>query len=172
MDRRTVLRQLGYGSAGILLWPGCRPNPASVVEYPRLQLTSDQQQWIEKYAQVLLPVKNLELGTAESAGALTLTMLNEIHAPEDIVKFKTGLLEIKQQTQAQYGEDFSNLSQEQQLKLIHYLDQREEVESPASFFHYTVKNYTLQHFTSSKYYLSGHLGYTMIPGKYQGCVPV
>lgn len=170
MDRRTVLLHFVYGSAGVLLWPACKSKPTLATDYPHLQLTTTQVKWIEHYSQALLPNQRGEIGVLTDVGPFVLTMVNALHGPEDISKFKEGLEKLKEQTENKYKADFTALTTAQRLELIKKIDETEEHESALIFYHKTVKNYAVQHFTGSKFFLTEHRGYAMIPGPYQGCV--
>lgn len=170
MNRRSVLVQLSVASAGVMLWPACRQEPQFISGYPQLKLTQTQVDLLNQYGAVLLPIQEEKLENPESRTQFLLTMLNDVHSPENINSFINGLQHFEKNTKKITGKIFLDLDIKNQLTLIRDMDDKKDENSDLSFFHRTIKNYTLQYFTGSKYYLTEHLGYAMIPGKYQGCV--
>lgn len=169
MDRRSVLVQLSIATTGILLWPGCKGEPHFISGYSQLELTLDQSDLLNQYSAVLLPVHDEKLGNPESRIQFLLTMLNDLHSSDEINSFMNGLRLFEINTKKITGKSFLDLELKKQLNLISAMDSKQDENLDLSFFHRTLKNYSLQYFTGSKSYLTEHLGYKMIPGKYQGC---
>ncbi len=56
--------------------------------------------------------------------------------------------------------------------IVAELDQQKSAENGMAFFYQSTKKLTIQAYTTCEYYLTKIRGYKMIPGKFQGCIPL
>lgn len=171
MKRRTAIRNLGLVYAGLHFLPSCKFTESPPV-YERVPLETDQYHLVEWLTQAILPAGEPEISTPEKTPHFVLTMLNDCYAPEDIGQYLTGLQHFEQQIQEEYSTTFKKLDQEQQIKLFTEISDSETLPENLKYFLNTTKQLTVQHFTSSEYFLVNHKDFEFVPGHYNGCVPV
>jgi hypothetical protein len=70
------------------------------------------------------------------------------------------------------GRSFADSTSEQKQSVVAELDGKNAGADNLSFFYHSVKQLTTQAYTSSQFYLTNIRHYKMIPGKFQGCVPL
>jgi hypothetical protein len=64
------------------------------------------------------------------------------------------------------------LSESKRKVFLEGLDQRRDEKDPAVSFYQTVKERTIQAYTSSEFFLTKVQVYELVPARYHGCVPV
>jgi Gluconate 2-dehydrogenase subunit 3 len=84
--------------------------------------------------------------------------------------FKTGLNTIEKTAQQTHNQSFTTLTPTQKDAILRGLSNTENTEQNAFFK--TVKNLTIQGYTTSEYVMVNYYKYEMAPGHYYGCVPV
>ncbi|PHN07713.1 gluconate 2-dehydrogenase subunit 3 family protein [Flavilitoribacter nigricans] len=171
MKRRTAIRNLGLISAGFSFLPACKFTESPPV-YERVPLETEQYHLVEWLTDAILPAGEPEISTPETTPHFVLTMLNDCYAPEDIQKYLTGLQAFATKIEEQYGTDFKKLEPEQQLALFTEVAESETLPEEMKYFLQTTKRLTVQHFTTSEYFLVNHMDFEFVPGHYNGCVPV
>ena len=81
----------------------------------------------------------------------------------------TGLARLDKEAQSRFGQGFSALKSAQKLDLVKSLAGRKD--SEADFLN-SVKNLTIQGYTSSEYFMTNVTKYELIPARYHGCVDI
>ena len=74
--------------------------------------------------------------------------------------------------QQKTGKSFVENDTTGRKSIVADLDQRKSKESDMEFFFRSTKNLTVEAYRTCEYYLTKIRGYKMLPGKFQGCVPV
>jgi hypothetical protein len=171
MKRRQAIRQIAIVSSGIALLPACRPESSEII-YTRLSLDRAGQKLLEQFTTALLPAAKTPVSTPETAVQFILTVLNDCHSPEDIQKYKTGLKELENWLDQNYHTRFEKLTPEKQAEAFARLSGKENLPESLPFFYKTTRSLTLEHFTSSEYFLSNVLKWQFAPGRFSGCVAV
>lgn len=81
-----------------------------------------------------------------------------------------GLARLDKEAQNRFGRGFSGLNSEQKSGLVKSLAGKKDSEESA--FLDSVKNLTVQGYTSSEYFMTNVTKYELVPARYHGCVDI
>ena len=70
------------------------------------------------------------------------------------------------------GKSFSENNMADRQGIVAEFDGQIKSTDDLSFFYQSTKKLTVQAYTTCEYYMTKIRGYKMIPGKFQGCVPL
>jgi hypothetical protein len=174
MKRRQVLRSIVVISAGVVIFPTCKPTEQSIPipVFDNLSIDKTQFNLLEELANLLLPIKKLEVTNPEPTNEFILNMVNDCHSTDDCEKYVEGLKEFNETVQENFNTTFSELESDKKLDFLEYLSEIKNKKNPLKFFFDTTLRYTKQHFTGSDYFLTNHLDWKFLPGEYKGCEPI
>lgn len=173
MKRRQAIRNIAIATAAVYLLPQCKPEPKTVsTAYANLPLDGEQRKLIEQFTEALLPKAKTEVKTPETTTDFILTVLNDCHSPEDIQKYLGGLKELQAHVAKQYKTDFGSLAATQQAEVFTWLANPEGLTEPLKFFAETTHGLTIEHFTSSEFFLKNVMKWEFAPGQFVGCAAV
>ena len=171
MKRRKAIQNITVVSAGVILLSRCDIGIEGH-DYSNIPLESSQKKFIRQFINALLPKENLQIETPESTDHFVLTMVNDCHSTEDIQKFISGFNELQLYLNQNYHSNFDKIETEKQLEVFEYLEDATEQSDYLEFFYKTAKRYTIQHFTSSDFFMTNYMDYEMAPGRFLGCVKI
>jgi len=170
MKRRQAIQSIAAVTSAIVLLPSCEFESGPV--YANLPLESSQKKLIEQLSDAVLPKGNLEINTPESTLNFLLTIINDCYSPEDIEKYVLGLGEFQNYIDQSYNRSFKKLNEENKSEVLNYLSKSENRVESMKYFYNTTKRLTVQHFTTSEYFLTTYLNYEYMPYRYHGCVNI
>jgi hypothetical protein len=168
VSRRVLLKQLAMASAGIALAPSfisCSSKPSSL--YKDIVLTEDQDAMLALISETIIPKTKTPGATDTSVHEFCVKMINDCMSKKDQEKFVKGL----DQFSTISKKEFTLIDASERLKFLNELNERKS-EDDVDFFFKTMRGLTLRGYTSSEYFLTNVQGYKIIPGKFQGCVPL
>ena len=99
-------------------------------------------------------------------------MVNDCYESEDIEKYRTGMQNLAQHLKEAGTGSLKGLNPEESDQLIVQLIGDESLDENIRYFLQTTRRLSIQHFTSSQYFMENHLDFHFIPGWYNGCVQV
>ena len=175
MDRRSVIRNIAFISVGAIILPACKQNETRTsTALKNLKISGDQEQMLADLTQTILPSAG---GTGQGAKELeshlfALMMIDDCASAEDQKKFTDGIKAFEDAVKKKYSVSFSKLNDEQKNELLKDLEAKKNYAEDVLGFYGTVKQLTVESYTTSKDYMVNVLKYNIIPGKYKGCVPV
>ncbi len=172
MKRRQAIRNLVLLTSGAALLPGCQPEADKLPIYVNIPLDKKQRKLLEQFTEALLPKAKTGVTTPETTADFTLTVLNDCHSPEDIQKYMLGLTELQAHVAKQYKTDFGALAADKQAEVFNYLSAETGLSEPLKFFFDKTRGMTVEHFTSSKFFMKNVTGWEFAPGYFRGCVAV
>lgn len=174
MNRRLAIRNAVFFSAGVALLPACLQNEQAVFPLKNISVSSSEQGMLAELAEAILPKTNSFIGAKDlKAHEFILTMVDDCFTPADQLKFTDGFKAFDKLSHDKLGELFTSYSAVQKKELLSALEAKKGIPEDALNFYSTVKNYTVQCFTSSKQYMNDIRKYKMVPGSnFKGCVPV
>lgn len=171
MDRRSALRNFVILSAAIAFMPSCRDEKVKgVVSGKNIQLSGDQEYLLTTLSETILPVKGE--APSDAAHLFVLTMVDDCYSKEEQQQFLKGLQQFDELAKKKSGKTFVECSTEQKHALLTEMERGKEENEPVNYFYNTTRSLTLQHYTSSKYYLVTVRKFEMAPGRYHGCFPL
>jgi len=170
MKRRQAIQSIAAVTSAIVLLPSCEFESGPV--YANLPLESSQKKLIEQLSEAVLPKGNLEINTPESTLNFLLTIINDCYSPEDIEKYVLGLGDFQNYIDQSYNQSFKKLNEENKSEVLNYLSKSENRAESMKYFYNTTKRLTVQHFTTSEYFLTTYLDFEYMPYRYHGCVNI
>jgi hypothetical protein len=173
MKRRVVIRNLVLLSAGAAILDSCGGKEA--LAYRNIPLTPGQQDLLSELSEFILPATPDFVGAKDlHADEFSLMMVDDCGSPEDQAAFLDGLGKFDEACAAKTNSKFTDATAEQRTTFLNALEMREGNDQPENVvkFYRSVKRLTIQSFTSSEQYLTQVRKYSLIPPKFQGCVPV
>lgn len=170
MKRRQVIKNIALVSSGMVLLPTCRFE--QLPTYRNFSVETDDLELLSWLTENILPKGALEISTPETSVQFLLTMLDDCYDPKDIQKYMTGLKLFVQFIRDEYRTSFRNLNPEQAMLLFARVTKSDLLPESLPYFLATTKRLTVQHFTSSEYFLKNYMDFEFVPGRYLGCVRV
>jgi hypothetical protein len=173
MKRRIAIRNLVLLSAGAAMLNSCAGKEAVV--YHNIPLTNGQADMLSELAETIIPTTPDFIGAKDlQATEFTLMMIDDMGTPEQHKLFLEGMQNFDEACKTKTGSTFTAASKEQRHAFLATLEDgetRDQAEG-IQLFYGAVKHFTIESFTTSEAYLTKVKNYSLIPEKFQGCVPV
>lgn len=175
MNRRELLKFIAAATGtamigGSTLLAGCARNGS----VPNNTFSAQDILLLDEVAETIVPRTDTPGAKDAEVGAFMTVMVNDVYTPEEQTIFHQGLPQIDAASQAEFGRDFLQLSQEQRHALVSQLDKEAlaYTQQQADPHYFTmIKQLTLFGFFTSKVGANEVLRYVAIPGRYDGCAP-
>ena len=100
-----------------------------------------------------------------------LSRINDCYSTEDIQQYLTGLGDFEQYITEQFNKPFKKLESAQKAETLNLILNNEQASNMQAFIK-TNKALTVEHFTRSEQYQTGHFGFEFAPNRYSGCVAI
>lgn len=173
MNRRSAIRNFVFITAGVVLIPSCKQDakPASI-PLTNLKLDSDDETLIAELAETIIPKTDTPGAKEIGAQSFVLNMVDDCYSKKDQERFASGLKDFKKQSKDLLEKSFAEATVSERSKLMEELEKSANGDSDLGYFYKTTKGLTIQAYTGSKYYLTTVQVYELVPGRYNGCVPV
>lgn len=168
MNRRRLIKNLGLGAAAAVALPSWAKNWTTDSLPATPALKKAEEDMLKLLIDTLIPKTNtpgaLEMGVDKYVKAMISTM----HTDEDQKEFYNQLGGFNNYVEKEYQFGFSELSSDGRAKCLSSLE-TEEDEKLRNFYG-LIKNYTVQGYTGSEWYMTEKAGYQYAPGYGHGCV--
>jgi hypothetical protein len=175
MNRRTALKFFTITSAAAMLLPGCLSDSKKVsVALDNLEITADDEELLGELASALIPATDKPGAKEVSAHIFTFVMVDDFLTKEQKQTFMQGLREFNENEFVPGKKDFLDASPEERVKTLEMIESNgDKIKEPLKTFYGTARNYIIQGFTTSQYFLTEVKPYKLVPGPvYKGCVPL
>jgi hypothetical protein len=173
VNRRSVIKQFAFISAGALLVPSCLQDKSkSAILLKNIQINADQEKLLAELTETIIPATDTPGAKDVSAHLFALMMVDDCYKKTDQQKFMKGLEQFASFVKTSEGKSFVDCSIPQRESILAKVSVKKPVEDELSFFYSKVKQLTIQAYTSSQYFLTKVQVYEIIPGRYHGSVPV
>ena len=173
VTRRAAIRQFLYVSAGVLVIPSCLQDRSKAsVLVKNFNITIDEENVLSELSETIIPKTDTPGAKDLSAYLFLLKMVDDCTSAEDQEKFVNGLRAFEKQFEMKSGKSFVNASATQRSSVLPAMFSGDTKTDEVAAFLSTVKRYTIQAYTASSYFLTKVHPYELVPGRYQGCVPV
>ncbi len=175
MNRRTIIRNFVFISAGAAVLPSCLHHDNSpVFPLKNFKLTGEQQGLLAYLAEAIIPTTNTFIGSRDlKAHQFILKMVDDCFNPGDQKKFTEGLTAFEELNKQKFGGAFKDNSADKKKELLSVIESKKEVPELVLNFYGIVKRYTVQCFTSSKNFMTDIRHFKLVPGsQFKGCVHV
>jgi len=174
VNRRTVIKQFLFVSAGVTLLPAClhEDKGKSSILLKNFQADRQQEKTLAELTETIIPATSTPGAAAISAHLFVLKMLDDCYKKEDQQKFMKGMDQFEKTVLTKYDRPFYKCSKPERESILSGINGKKDLPDELSFFYSTTKRLTIQVYSTSKFYLTKLQVYKMIPGKYKGCIPV
>jgi hypothetical protein len=173
MNRREALKTatVFVGSA-LIASNGLLIACESGAREPGRVLDRDDQNLVEDIADTLLPTTTASPGAkAAGVGATVNLILSDCYSVKDQQRVVNGLKTFRDACRQRQGSDFSSLSRAQRESFLRDVDAEARKASDAHYFP-LLRELAEGAYWSSETGLTRALRYVMVPGRYDGCVPL
>jgi hypothetical protein len=172
-NRRVAIQQLIIIWAGVAFLPSCLHNEQKVsIPLKDIQITPEDEQMLAELAETILPKTDTPGAKELAAHLFALKMVDDCYSKTNQEKYIQGMKDFESFVMKKTGKSFieNNISGRQTI--VAELDKQRPATDGMSFFYQSTKKLTVQAYTTCEYFMTRIRGYKMIPGKFQGCVPL
>ncbi len=170
MNRRNLIKNLGLGAASLVAVPAWAQGWSAQTLPSTLPLKATDEAILGGLTDALIPKTDtpgaLELGVDKFVKA----MIETQHTGADQQAFYSQLSKVDDLALQKFSKKFADLSAQQKRELLGTLSASEEMKWKRFFG--LLKQYTVQGYTGSEWYMTEKAGYEYAPGYGHGCVDV
>jgi hypothetical protein len=172
-NRRVAIQQLLLIWAGVALLPSCLHNEQQVsIPLKLIHIEPDDENMLAELSETILPKTDSPGAKDLSAHLFALKMVDDCFTTPNQEKYVRGMKAFEGFVMKKTGKSFSESSPSEKQAIVAGLDKQKPDSDDISFFYQSTKKLTIQAYTTCEYYLTKIRGYKMIPGRYQGCIPL
>jgi hypothetical protein len=174
-NRRILLKQLLFASAGAALLPGCvfDSKKAATVPLINLKITGSQEALLAEITETILPKTDTPGAKELGIPTFVLTMVDDCAGKEDQAIFVAGLEGIEKLTQEKISKSFTDCDAKERGSILASIEsQAKGVSSEIQKAFSSIKNLTIWGYTGSEYVMTNFYKFEFVPGRFHGCVPV
>ncbi len=173
MDRRLSIKTLFIISAGAALLPSCSQNDAkSSLSLKNIRIDGKEETLLAAISKTIIPKTSTPGAGDVSAHLFALMMVDDCYPPDAQDKFLKGMNEFEDFSKKKLNKSFVKSTSAEREELLQSIEDKKEIPGNVASFYNSMRRLTLQAYTTSEYYLTQVQGYKLVPGKFQGCVPV
>ena len=171
MERRQALKTVLFSAAGLITLPAWANswNPQTVL-LPFRFLNSVQESLLEDIVSIIIPEGEKPGAKSLGVHSFVQKMVADCYEPKAQEEFKMGLDDIEKTAQLTYNQSFVALNAVQKEEILRGVSLSTDVKQKEFFA--SIKNLTIQGYTSSEYVMVNHYNYEMAPGHFYGCITV
>jgi hypothetical protein len=172
-NRRVAIQQLLMIWAGLALLPACLHNEQKVsIPLKDIQITPDDEQMLAELAETILPKTDTPGAKELAAHLFALKMVDDCYTKGNQEKYIQGMKDFESFVMKKTGKSFIENNIPERQAVVASLDLQKPATDGMTFFYQSTKKLTVQAYTTCEYFMTRIRGYKMIPGKFQGCVPL
>lgn len=173
VNRRTVLKQFLFVSAGMAVLPSCLQHSSKAdILLKHMSIDGDQEKTLAELAETIIPATTTPGAKDVSAHLFVLTMVDDCLGKDDRDKWLRGFEAFDKESKQLNSNSFLKSTPQQREALLTRLEQQKATTDDLSYFYKTTKGLVIRSYTGSKYYLTNVQVYELIPSRFNGCVPV
>lgn len=177
MDRRLALKQLAMITGGFMVIPSCDFSRENILAaYEKLQINEDHKKLLTKVVETIIPGGEI-LGAKElDIQDFVLVMANDCLDEEKQGKFTDGLKQFDQYVENKFGQKFGQMEQAKAEEIFNSIVNTKKTENKVDkgnmedlqYFLSSTKQFTLQGYLNSEYFMTEIMPYELIPRGFQG----
>jgi hypothetical protein len=172
-NRRVAIQQLLMIWAGVALLPSCLQNEKKVsIPLKLINILPEDENMLAELAEIILPKTDTPGAKDLSAHLFALKMVDDCYSKANQEKYLEGMKAFESFVTKKTGKSFTDLSPSERQSIVAELDKQKPSGEALSFFFHSTKRLTVQAYTTCEYYMTKIRGYKMIPGNFQGCIPL
>ena len=159
--------------AGVALLPSCLQHEQKVsIPLKLIQIKPDDEIMLADLAETILPKTDTPGAKDLSAHLFVLKMVDDCYPKINQDKFVEGMKDFEAYVSKKTGRSFSENDASERQAIVAELDQQKPAGTGMAFFYQSTKKLTIEAYTTCEYYMTRIRGYNIIPGKFQGCIPL
>ena len=164
MKRRDAVYTITLSITGVASLTHCTSS-----NLEKSKIDHKDKELINSISIAILPLKSESFKTLESRIEFILNQVEGALTGKEIEKYKSGLLNLKNQITTSNPAGFDSLSFKIKNQIIlNALDSENDI----GFFMLKTRQWSLRHFMTSEEFMTKYLKYEFIPGRHLGCVPI
>jgi hypothetical protein len=172
-NRRVAIQQLLLIWAGVAFLPSCLQNERKVsIPLKTIRIDPDDESMLAELAETILPKTDSPGAKEISAHLFALKMVDDCYTKANQEKYIQGMKDFESYVSKKTGKAFTENNQAERQAIVAELDQQKPSDNGMAFFYQSTKKLTVQAYTTCEYYMTKIRGYNIIPGKFQGCIPL
>ena len=172
-NRRVAIQQLLLIWAGVALLPSCLQNEQKVsIPLKTIRIDRDDENMLAELAETILPKTDSPGAKDLSAHLFALKMVDDCYTKVNQEKYIQGMKDFESYVTKKTGKLFTENNPAGRQSIVAEMDQQKPAGDGMAFFYQSTKRLTIQAYTTCEYYMTKIRGYNIIPGKFQGCVPL
>lgn len=171
ITRRAAIRNLLIVTAGVALLPSCLQDDPSI-KLKSLDINPEHERILASLSDAIIPKTDTPGALDLSAHLFVLKMVDDCYTKQEQEAFMQGFEEFNAQVKNKYNKSFNDLTASQKEDLLSELEGAKNMNESLKSFYSSTKRLTVLAYTTSKYYLADVNNFSLIPGKYEGSVPV
>jgi len=172
-NRRIAIQQLLMIWAGVALLPSCLHNEEKVsIPLKLIHIEPADETLLAELAETILPKTDTPGAKDLAAHLFALKMVDDCYSKEEQKKYIQGMKDFESFVVKKTGKSFVENNASERQAILLELDRQKPATDDLSYFYRSTKKLTVQAYTTCEYYLTKIRGYKMIPGRFQGCVPL
>ncbi len=172
-NRRIAIQQLFLIWAGVSFLPGCLHDEQKVsIPLKLIHVDPQDEQMLAELTEIILPKTDTPGAKDLSAHLFALKMVDDCYTQSNQEKYVKGMKDFEDYVQKKTGRSFSENSLPEKQAIVAELDRQKPGPDGMSYFYMSTKKLTVQAYTTCAYYMTKIRGYKMLPGRFQGCVPL
>jgi Gluconate 2-dehydrogenase subunit 3 len=172
-NRRVAIQQLLLIWAGVAFLPSCLHNEQKVsIPLKLIHIDPDGESMLAELAETILPKTDTPGAKDLSAHLFALKMVDDCFTKANQEKYIQGMKEFESFVKKKTGKSFAEINAAERQAIVAELDQQKPANAGIAFFYQSTKKLTIEAYTTCEYYLTKIRGYKMLPGKFQGCIPL
>lgn len=171
INRRTALKQMAVVSAAIAVAPSlvsCGNKPSLL--FKSISITKEEEEMLTALADTIIPKSNTPGAVEVNAHLYSAKMIDDCMAKNDQTKWLSGLRKFAAMAEEK-SKDFNDMNKEEREQFLVPFEEKKITDGDLVYFYETTKYLTINGYTTSEYYLTQQ-GFSLIPGRFQGCVAV
>lgn len=173
ITRRNAIKHCLIITVGAALVPSCMQEKSKpAIAYKHLSIDGNDEKLITEVSETIIPATDTPGAKDTYTHLFVLKMLDDCYTKDEQQKFLKGMKEFEKISQKKFDKSFVDCNGLQREELVRNNINSKEVSQDVSAFFAIMKKLTLQGYMTSKYYLTSVEVYKLVPGKFQGCIPV
>jgi hypothetical protein len=173
MERRFAIKQILIMAGGLALLPSClRESGKSSIALDHLDVSLDQEHLLAEITETIIPATNTPGAKELNLHLFVLKMLDDCYDEADQKLFFSGLEELQDKAQGQFGKTFQQLPVAQRRALLVAVENDKQASPALHRFYEITKGRTIGGYLNSKYVMTNLIKWELVPGRYNGYYPV
>lgn len=170
MKRRSLLKQLGIAAGGILTLPAWASgwSPESIGTISTLPVSDENL--LAEIVETIIPETSTPGAKSLKVHQFIMRMVNDCYGADVHETLKKGLVATEQAANQTFQKSFMECDAKQRKQV--FLQLINSTDTATKRFAEMTKNLTIRGYMNSEYVMVNILKYNMVPGFYNGCVPV